>query len=150
MWEMGSLKEERACYLVELKEALKELVREQAQNSFNSTENAPLTFSSGSVHFLLSCLEKILSFRLKSTGLINKKQLFYWDYLQNISSSIPGGERIVKDVDNLRTVKTCSGAGKAFLCKALNEKDLGTYLSALIYNKELTRCVHRHLQLTNK
>lgn len=60
-----------------------------------------------------------------------------WHYIENLDKCLPGAEKdIIKRVKE--TNKGNIGRGRVFLRLCLNEKSLGEYLRALIWNTSLT------------
>ena len=102
-------------------------------------DGAGLGLGSSEVSFLLSCLEQVVSHELRQKGLIQSQQLFFWEYAQNLPDCLPEGQAILDEFNQLRSVRTKTGAGRVFLCRGLNHKELSITLAALMYNEPLTK-----------
>lgn len=81
------------------------------------------------------------SFEYLDQGIFQLTKTFFWDYVQNISDCVPGGQDIIEKVQQLKHIHSDFGYGRAFLCLSLNDKDLGTYLTALTFNNGITKFV---------
>eukprot|EP01132_Coremiostelium_polycephalum_P011211 gene11211-13736_t len=84
-------------------------------------------------------VEKILSNNLKDVNFIGGT--FMWDFIQNLPKCLPGTSKIIELSKDCS--KTSIGRGRIFIRLALNDGELGDYLSALYSNKELLRSFYK-------